>query len=155
MSKGRIELTEGRVGLKARQIAMSKEGEARIAEKQTLPNTQQLTNGKSRAIDGELTFAAMGRRIPVEIKWEEREKYKGRSLIDVEKGLYSKAGKTRLDTRNIAGVATGQPVSSVTFHDISYEVSQRNCFKRLPNKFILRSVRLVCALRTFDYRLLC
>ena len=155
MSKGRIELTKGRAGLKASQIAMSKEGEARIAEKQTLPNTQQLTNGKSRAIDGELMFASMGRRIPLEIMWEEREKYEGRSLNDVEKGIYSKAGKTRLDTRNIAGVATEQPVSSVTFHDISYEVPQRKCFKRLPNKIILRSVRLVCVLRRFDSLLLC
>ena len=32
-------------------------------------------------------------------------------------------------------------VSSITFHDLSYEVTQRKYCKRLPNKTILNSVR--------------
>ena len=35
-----------------------------------------------------------------------------------------------------------EAVSSITFHDLSYEVTQRKCCKRLPNKVILDSVRL-------------
>ena len=31
--------------------------------------------------------------------------------------------------------------SSITFHDLSYEVPQRKFHKRLPNKTILNSVR--------------
>ena len=33
-------------------------------------------------------------------------------------------------------------VSSITFHNLSYEVTQRKLHKRLPNKTILNSVRL-------------
>ena len=39
--------------------------------------------------------------------------------------------------------ANGTAVSSITFHDLSYEVTQRKFHKRLPNKTILHSVRLV------------
>ena len=33
-------------------------------------------------------------------------------------------------------------VSSITFHDLSYEVTQRKLHKKLPNKTILNRVRL-------------
>lgn len=32
-------------------------------------------------------------------------------------------------------------VSSISFHELSYEVTQRRCFKRLPIKTILNSVK--------------
>ena len=35
-----------------------------------------------------------------------------------------------------------EAVFSITFHDLSYEVTQRKCCRRLPNKVILDSVRL-------------
>ena len=34
-------------------------------------------------------------------------------------------------------------VSSITFHDLGYDVTQRKCFKKLPNKTILDSVRSI------------
>ena len=40
----------------------------------------------------------------------------------------------------------GAAVSSITFHELSYEVGQRKCFKKLPNKVILDSVRSVVIL---------
>ena len=33
-------------------------------------------------------------------------------------------------------------VSSITFHDLSYEVTQRKLHKKLPNKTIINRVRL-------------
>jgi flagellar biosynthesis GTPase FlhF len=36
--------------------------------------------------------------------------------------------------------SSGGLVSSITFHDLGYEVGQRRCFKKLPNKIILDSV---------------
>ena len=40
----------------------------------------------------------------------------------------------------------GAAVSSITFHELSYEVGQRKCLKKLPNKVILDSVRSVVIL---------
>lgn len=38
----------------------------------------------------------------------------------------------------------GENDISLSFHDICYDVPQRKCFVRKPNKIILKSVRLVC-----------
>ena len=42
-------------------------------------------------------------------------------------------------------------VSSITFHDLSYEVTQRKCCKRLPNKTILDSIRSSIVLYSITY----
>ena len=48
---------------------------------------------------------------------------------------------------------------SLSFHDICYEVPQRKCFARKPNKMILKSVRWVAACSACplvgDYVMLC
>lgn len=61
-----------------------------------------------------------------------------------------KAEAVEMDVVNVAkqpvyhfpdrGSANGR---SVSFHDVCYEVPQRKCFVRKPNKMILKSVRFV------------
>ena len=67
---------------------------------------------------------------------KEVETVKEGPAIDGEGGDGAKSNHTA----NSAEART-PPVSSITFHDLSYEVTQRKCFRRLPNKIILRSVR--------------
>lgn len=56
--------------------------------------------------------------------------------------FYGKGGDGAKSNHTANSAAAGTPpVSSITFHDLSYEVTQRKCFRRLPNKIILRSVR--------------
>ena len=64
----------------------------------------------------------------------EREGLEARRASDVEAGDDPKSD-------HAAASATTAPVSSITFHDLGYEVTQRKFFKRLPSKIILDSVR--------------
>ena len=65
-----------------------------------------------------------------EIEREEREASKERGTSDGEDEDAAKSEQS----------PSTAPVSSITFHDLGYEVPQRKCFKRLPNKIILDSV---------------
>ena len=64
----------------------------------------------------------------------EREGLEARRASDVEAGDDPKSD-------HAAASATTAPVSSITFHDLGYEVTQKKFFKRLPNKIILDFVR--------------
>ena len=74
----------------------------------------------------------------------EREGLETRRASDVEVGDNAKSDH--------AVASATAPVSSITFHDLGYEVTQRKCFKRLPNKNILDSVRSADWLRRYSYR---
>ncbi|CAI8000347.1 Broad substrate specificity ATP-binding cassette transporter ABCG2 [Geodia barretti] len=54
----------------------------------------------------------------------------------------AKEGKGNVPKSDNSRVAVGASpsVSSITFHDLGYEVTQRKCFRKLPNKIILDSV---------------
>lgn len=75
---------------------------------------------------------------PPEMEEKEVETAKEGLVIDREGG----EGAQSNHTANSAAAGT-PPVSSITFHDLSYEVTQRKCFRRLPNKIVLHSVRSV------------
>jgi ATP-binding cassette subfamily G (WHITE) protein 2 len=49
-------------------------------------------------------------------------------------------GNVPKSDKSAAPVGDSPSVSSITFHDLGYEVTQRKCFRRLPNKIILDSV---------------
>ena len=96
--------------------------------------------------------------LPVEFEEEAQEDKK--VLVDVD-GEEKDVGTN--DLRLASEEPTGQAssnvaqdaaaaVSSITFHDLGYEVSQRRCFKRLPDKIILDSVRSVASQFCCHYR---
>ena len=55
----------------------------------------------------------------------------------------AKEGRGNVPKSDNSRVAVGASpsVSSITFHDLGYEVTLRKCFRRLPNKIILDCVR--------------
>ena len=63
----------------------------------------------------------------------ERERLEARRASDVE-------ARDDPKSDHVAASETA-PVSSITFHDLGYEVTQKKFFKRLPNKIILDFVR--------------
>ena len=85
-----------------------------------------------------IVFADLGDDSQTEREEEEEKGGKERRAEEEEDGPIS-------DKTTGAPIAS---VSSITFHDLGYEVGQRKCFKRLPNKTILHSVRSVGSLPT-------
>lgn len=64
-----------------------------------------------------------------------------RDADDEEFTIVRPRASLRLSIGNFSIGSLMPGTSSISFHDISYEVKKLNCFKKRPNKVILKSVR--------------